>query len=258
MISPISHWHDSKLQAQSISLIIHGLNLCPSKMDSLAFSLNEQRSHCLLIHLSGHDQNKLCARPSLEQWLCDFDTAYQKAFKRASKMKIPLYFLGHSMGNLLALYSESLKGPPLFSKRVMLAPCFEIPIYYKVIQPLLRQLPNSFSLPSFAPKKYRAHGKTPITSYKALFTLISHFKKNLFELFPTETLIFLNPKDELLDYQKTVKKISTQKLKHWRIKTTTRDHKIKETPNHLFIDPFSVGDEAYKNIILEIKAFLKN
>ena len=101
---PTEYYPSLRSNVKAVVLIVHGLNLKPSKMSDLGTFLQESDFEVYTANLSGHrgsfDDHKIVTRAI---WLEDFYGAYKIASARASELKIPIYFLGFSHGAVLGL-----------------------------------------------------------------------------------------------------------------------------------------------------------
>ena len=98
-----------------VALVIHGLNLRPSKMDAIISLLTASNIEVLSLSLRGHGQNynhKTNMRPpnvrmeafknvSYQLWIEEALRAYHYARKRSDEQKVPLFLVGFSYGALL-------------------------------------------------------------------------------------------------------------------------------------------------------------
>ena len=117
----------------------------------------------------------------------------------------PFYALAFSHG---ALYLElwMRENPELRPiKQVLLAPAFFIK-KQKLIQNVLKILPDSLQIKSLAPKRFRRFNTLSIRSYRILFQGMEKFQREL-SAFSIPTLIIVDPEDELVDGKKLKKEM---------------------------------------------------
>lgn len=230
-----------KTEPVAIAVVLHGLNNCPEIMDDLAHSLSDSGIKTHRIALPGHYESDLTIRyenysnSSHTLWRETLITALRTAQKEAQEAKVPLYFIGFSLGGALFidLLSEPLFSERLVDKAVLLSPAvtpkFKRTLSLVGFSKRLRKL----SFPSQIPKPYRANDRTVISVYRELFQVsqnaLSQDPKTLDQM---KTLVLIDPKDELVDYKKLKKWVTSKSLSHWTLQTLNQDQ--PDTPAHAF------------------------
>ena len=114
-----TRWYEnhSREEIKGVALVIHGLNLRPDRMQTIISVLTESGIDVLRLSLRGHgenyahhagideDQARLEAfkAVSFPLWMNEAYLAYTQVRKRATQKKVPLFFVGFSIGGLIGL-----------------------------------------------------------------------------------------------------------------------------------------------------------
>lgn len=250
-----SQWFlTSQKQRKGIALSIHGLNLHPYKMSDLVQYLNQIGYDVLNAALYGH-------RGNIEE----MKSANYLAFEEHARLHLcevirsanrdPIVFLGYSMGavlqgNLLYQFSE-LDNYPL--QVIWLAPAFQL----RWVTQFINFLSGSFILPGFGPPSYQANYGVSLNAYSALQEGRQKFKQNFLnapQILPP-TLIVLNPKDEVIHFQRSREFFSkTPQVQLALIES--HNPELTKSLHHLIIDEDSLG-ENWVHLTSSIETFLK-
>ncbi|MBW7947548.1 MAG: alpha/beta hydrolase, partial [Sphingomonadaceae bacterium] len=114
---------------KGVVVVAHGLNHRPDKMDDIVNPLRAQGYAVLRAVLSGHegDMEKF-KKASREQWRNDLLGAYCAARALADQGKVPLHFVGYSIGALIN--SDLVESEPdlgvRYDRMVYLAPAVSV------------------------------------------------------------------------------------------------------------------------------------
>ncbi len=252
---------ESGLEPRGNVLLIHGLNLKPSKMLPLAQRLCTPSNglQCTILTLSGHEEDNsvTMAGADADIWKAETSEAIQHLRSKATATRTPLFLVGYSLGGLMGAWGAQ-SGPDdtqIFDAMVLIAPAI-FPKWYTRITPYL-PLPDHFHLPSKNHPEYRAKPGTSLAAYRAMFTVINEVQsqKNLEQsLGKTPTLVFLNPKDELVSEDRTASWIKKERLTRWNselidgLTSTLSPHY-----QHLMVDEASMGAHAWEGLIGKIE-----
>jgi len=234
-------------QAKGNFVIVHGLNVKPSKMNSLANFLKDSGYSSYVVKLKSHWEKERTELKASD-WKQDVFEAWNET---KPKSELPTYLLGYSLGGLVSsiLVQERKIAP---EKMILLAPALSLKWNTNKLAPALNLAPNDFEIPSFSPKEYRAHPTTRIDQYTALFELFNEFdKSSKSELYKVKTLVFIDPDDELVS-PNGLEEIAN-KTDNWVLKNIHFENSIY---NHLIIDEKSLGVELWQKLKLEILSFL--
>jgi alpha-beta hydrolase superfamily lysophospholipase len=119
--------------AKGMALVIHGLNQRPEVMQGIIEQLNRAGIETLNLTLSGHEAHldeelRLInfKRANYKQWNNEVYQAFKVAEKRASENKTPLFFVGNSIGGLLACDLVVSSADLNFDRMVLFAPALSI------------------------------------------------------------------------------------------------------------------------------------
>jgi len=252
-------YHPTSHQDKSaVILVAHGLNVKPVAMMALVNWLTEQGADVFLIQLSGHYQEGISIQEvTMANWQQDMHNGYSIAKKAASDQGLPFYFLGYSLGALLGLSMIALKHDrPCFDKQVLLAPAMAIRNRCYLVQPFCF-LGNKMFLPSFTPVSYRANDSIPLSVYKILFMEERKVLHSTNDSLNVPTVIFMDPKDELISYQKLKSLIVRNKLTNYEIILLNSDLKGRiGRYHHLILDESAMGKQNWKMVTHKMNDFL--
>lgn len=241
---------------QGVSILVHGLNNKPSKMEELAAGLNSHNQDVLLVTLAGHDGDvQAFKQVSRQQWIEQLRSAYRKAQERAQSLDLPLHLVGYSVGGLLGV-DMITSGPESFSKMILFAPAIAVHSRSRVVK-LAGIFGKAFMIPSMAPREYRAHRATSVAAYEALFESQARVSDVRSAVPNVPTLIFVDPKDELVSIRGLYDFINSRSLYRWSLVSVNNNQSVL-TPqyHHLIIDSASAGRLQWLEIQRKIKDFL--
>ena len=266
-----TQWHKIKRtkKVKGVALVVHGLNFKPEKMQSIIAELNDAGIDVLNISLSGHGNNYL-RNPHLSDdearlesfqtvtyrlWLEEIYTAYLKVRQRAYKKRVPVFFVGFSLGGLMGCDLLLLQHDVSYDRMVLFAPALSINAEGYLLKALM-PFPNMV-IDSLSPIYYRSNAGTPMAAYKALFEAVDNFNKNANDKLNKPTLIFIDKKDEFVSCAKLNEMITRWNLDHWQIQILQKDDNIGEkVSHHLIIDRDSVGKQMWQQMKKAIKKHL--
>ncbi len=264
-----SRWHKikKKKKLNGVALVVHGLNLKPERMQNVIAELNTAGIEVLNIALTGHGNNYQ-ANPDLsidqarlesfqtvtyQTWLAELYAAYRKVRQRAEQRKVPVYFIGYSLGAVMGCDLALCKPDVQYDKMILFAPALSVTEEAHFLKALL-QFPNVV-IDSLSPSYYRSNAGTPMAAYKALFEAIDDFNRRAKDKINLPTIIFIDEEDEMVPYEKLAGLIRHCHLDAWRIVTVSKDDDVPSgVAHHLIIDPDSVGRCMWNDMAAAIKA----
>ena len=257
-------WYESKSpdESRGVALVIHGLNLRPSKMESIIDSLTDSGIDALNLSLRGHGENyehhahsdparaRLSAFKSVsyQLWIDEICAAYRAAKDRSDKKNIPLFFIGYSLCGLLGADLLANKPDVQFDKMVLFAPAIKMHLRNYLIR-VLAPFPR-LTIPSFTLASYQTNDGTPIAGYNAFFDSLNSFAGNAVHRVNVPTLVFIDRKDEIVSYRRLKQMAQDENLDQWqfyivRKESTGGPAKI----HHLIIDAPSTGENVWKHMM---------
>jgi alpha-beta hydrolase superfamily lysophospholipase len=263
-----SQWYKIKRtkRVKGVALVVHGLNLKPERMQSIIAELNNAGIDVLNLSLRGHGNNYL-KNPNLSDdearleafqtvtyrlWLEEIYTAYLKVRQRAYKKRVPIFFVGYSLGGLIGCDLLLLQHDVSYDRMILFAPALSITAESYLLKALM-PFPN-IVIDSLSPIYYRSNMGTPMAAYKALFEAVDHFDKNANDELNKPTLIFIDEKDEFVPFVKLNEIITQRKLDCWQVHVVRKDSHVGENVSyHLIIDKDSVGPQMWKQMKEAIK-----
>jgi len=258
-----SQWFKIKRtkKAKGMALVVHGLNLRPERMQSIITVLNDAGIDVLNLSLRGHGNNyakninvatddarlESFRTVSFVVWLDEIYRAYVKVRDRAARKKVPVFFIGYSLGGLMGCNLALSHPDVVYDRMVLFAPALNITVKSYLLKALM-PFPN-IVIDSLSPISYRSNEGTPMAAYKALFEAIEHFESNMNDKLNTPTIIFIDEKDEFISCSTLIEMIVRKNLDQWQINVVQKDHDVEEKiSHHLIIDKTSVGENMWTQI----------
>ncbi len=243
-----------------VALVIHGLNLKPSKMNAISATLTAAGIAVAQLNLQGHREirdthpGKHSERLRIQSfktvshgiWYKQAFHAFRHVEKRSRRKQVPLFLVAYSYGGLLGTDLFASEPSVKFDKMVLFSPALTVTFGYglKWLYPFPRLV-----IPSFAPKEYRANWGTPVAAYRALFETIDHFKIQMNKKINVPTLVFIDPDDELVSYRHLKQLVCSENLTQWQILPVAKSSSNQPlSQRHLIIDADSLGDQSWEKV----------
>jgi alpha-beta hydrolase superfamily lysophospholipase len=232
-------------------------------MQSIISVLAGSGIEVLGLSLRGHGENFI-HRPRMDEdqarlesfksvsfplWLNEAYLAYTQVRKRATLKKVPLFFVGFSMGGLIGLNLFASRPEVHYDRMILFAPAVKLyPVHFlaRILSPMPRLV-----IPSLTPDSYLSNKKgTPMAGYNALFEGLQHFEKYVNRKLNVPTLIFIDEKDEFIPVQ-TIRKLKKEKkLDQWQLYIVEKDDNAhRNTFHHHVIDEFSTGKNVWQKMM---------
>jgi esterase/lipase len=246
-------WMWPRSSPRAVALVLHGLNLRPERMDAIARALNEGGVAVLRGSLSGHDgESDELYSVTDGMWLSDGLKLFTQAEREAVRYGVPLFFVGYSLGCLVALDLMERFETVRFERLVLFAP----PLEPRVFSHAVRLLGKRCVVPSRTPEWYRVHNGTPAGAYDALLDLARHLRASGYRRSNQPALVFIDKKDELISFRE-LSGLIYNPLDRWRIVTvSTKESGLKKGYHHLIIDGDAVGAEQWLRMKEQMMYFL--
>ena len=249
-------------ETRAVALVIHGLNLRPSKMESVIKALTNSGIDALNVSLRGHGNNydsqayndparaRLAAFKSVsyQLWMDEVCGAYAAAKNRSDKKDVPLYLIGYSLGGLMGTDLLATEPGVQFDKMVLFAPAVKMHLRNYLIR-ALSPFPR-LTIPSFALATYQSNDGTPMAGYNALFDSLNNVAGNIGPQINVPTLVFIDPEDEIVSYSRLKQMVQAENLDQWEFYIVQKEN--TEGPakiHHLIIDAPSTGAEVWRKMM---------
>jgi alpha-beta hydrolase superfamily lysophospholipase len=244
--------------ARGAIVIAHGLNQRPSSMDFLAQFLRSEGYHTLRVALAGHDTPQAYAFPS-SIWVQQIVTSFHETKDRYPAL--PILYLGYSMSGLAAV--RALDTDPSFSpqRMVLIAPALSLRSIVESASILRWFPPTTFAVRNLAPRAYRRYERTPLFWYQNVAEMYQQTAtlENGQRAGATPTLIFANPRDELVSLTGLQSWIADNNLSdRWKLSIVRPETPDPTLAEHLLIDPRGLGIETWRTMEREIRDFIRN
>lgn len=229
-----------------VVLVVHGLNLDPSRMDELSHILLDRGAAVLRVTLTGHSSES--ATPLTHVTRGTWRDAIDRAAAAAAKYRAPLGFVGFSLGSLAALDALSQYSRPVFDSMVHLAPA----IAPRRITSLARLLPPRLMLPSRTPAAFRVHDRLPASVYHTVLRTARSLDLSAFGDVPT--LVYIDPDDELVSLRGLYRLIDDHGLSDWEVRQVEAGH--TGLPHHLLVTERAFPSGEFRRVANDIGEFL--
>lgn len=254
----LSQWIESKEEIRGISLVAHGLNLRPSKMNALSSELTKSGIKVLRVSLAGHrGSQREGLFTTLNAWRNEFQAHYCLAKKEAEIKDVPLYFLGFSLGALVGLDFLNTQDHHEVQKMLLIAPASDVH-WYSNIPGKLSWIGGKISIPSKNLKEYRSQPSTSLASYRSMKDAQESLRTMNVKSLNIPTLVYVDPDDELVSLKKIKKRIENNKLDQWKVEQlSNRGTTLKKSFHHLVVDKASMGPHQWEIIKTVLKKHFK-
>jgi alpha-beta hydrolase superfamily lysophospholipase len=252
---------------RAVAMVVHGLNLKPSKMNGIARVLNAQGVRVLRVALKAHGCTALDTMRQVTpaDWRYDLLRGYCIASEYAADHGLPLYYVGYSMGGTLMvdLLQQPLAQHIAFDAMVLFAPGIALRPYAAIgagLIPVLSRIPlvSRWAAPTLSVAGYNCYAGTPVSAYYARHPAYRHVRKvGLAGLDRIPTLIFVDPHDEIVSQRGIAAMIRQAGLRHWELVEVDIAHSELEKPrHHLIIDAPAVGAVTWRRIVDRLRQHL--
>jgi esterase/lipase len=244
--------------AKSCAIVVHGLNTNPDKMEGLAQLLRHSGIEVENLVLHGHNkQGFRAAEINRETWIQDAREAYDKLKTKCPSESSSLFLLGYSLGALIFLDAMNESPKMKFNKMVLLAPAVTPRFSSALIHCFVKFFGRNFRIPSLSPVNYRVAKSIPLAAYDALGQSAKRISNQRTPSWNIPTIVWIDPKDELVSSRKLSKWISRQSLSEWQLMFLPSKRQAKtKTWHHLIIDEEVLGTDAWTNLTRSILSFL--
>lgn len=259
--------HPAGDSARGIALVIHGLNLLPDRMENIIRELNRRSITAVLVHLKGHARleseddgaSRMTAfkNVSAGEWLYQSRAGYAHAAELATRLNVPLYFVGFSMGGVIGPLLLQSNSSTEFNKMVLLSPALSIRAHAHLLKAL--SLFPGIVIPSSSPEYYRANRGTPIAGYNAFYNIYAEFRKSVRpERLNVPSLLFIHPKDEFVSASGLRRFQDHHRLSNWKIELMVGSNSPEDSLFHLIIDKQSAGAAKWHEAWEAVDSLLTN
>lgn len=254
---------------RGVALVIHGLNLKPERLRPLVDELRRRGIGAVLCSLRGHGENytplagqsaaaaRLAAfrQVSYDHWHCELVAAYRVAATYAAVQGAPVFLVAFSLGALLGCDLLATTPTVRFDRMVLLAPALALRLHSHL--PALLGCWPQFAIRSFSPRYYRANPATPVAAYLTLRSVLHNLRRRRNHVLNIPTLVFIDPKDELVSARGIRRFIAKHDLTHWRLCPVRKQPTRPDARfHHLIIDAESVGPTVWQEMLAEMEAHL--
>ena len=262
-VNTLMQWFPAKRYARpkGLALVIHGLNLRPTKMSSIIGALTDAGVEVLNLSLRGHGENYAPRRDmggararavslkeaAYELWSKEAREAYRAMGAKSARLGVPIFFVGFSLGALLGVDLWASNAEIRFDRALLFAPALDLRVPYRLVR-ILYPLPG-LVIPSLGRKEYLANSGVPIVAYKALLGMIRHFQAHVGPQADLPTLIFIDKGDEFIPFKKVKGIIAENRLRTWKICFVKKDRDADVNLKHMIIDEAALGRNRWRNMM---------
>ena len=143
-----------------------------------------------------------------------------------------------------------------FDKQILIAPATAVRSRSYVLK-LFSFISKKIMLPSFTPSPYRANNFLPFTAFEVLFRNERRLIDVQYNKLNIPTLIFIDPKDELISYKKLVDYLHRFELTNHEIVVLDSNLRIRQAQyHHLIVREQTMGKENWEMATKRMIAFL--
>lgn len=225
-------------------------------MQALVRWLNANGSEVYLVQLCGHGREDVL-KVTGGLWQEEVMDGYAAAQQASVQQAVPLYFMGYSLGALLGQSIIGLQTTQLpFQKQVLFSPAIHLRKHSYLLRHLFF-LGEGFRLPSFTPGGYRANRWLPLRLYKILYDEEKKLLAAKGSLLNFPTLVFMDPKDELISYKSLETLLQQRQLSQWQLvplHTGLQGRRGKY--HHLILDEETMGSANWQMVTTAMQVFL--
>jgi pimeloyl-ACP methyl ester carboxylesterase len=243
-----SRWFNSASPVKAVALVLHGLNMLPSRMTPLSTWLASRGVDAYRATLRGHDGDMPAFKAATRQdYLDDTLTAYDIAATRARAAGVPLHLLAFSFGALVAFDLLHTHVPTRFDRAVLFAPALAPRPSTRLVR-ALSMFPR-LVLRSASRRDFRVFDGSPIAAFNALFAAVGALERARYARADLPTLVFVDPKDVLVSLAAIERLARDFAISAWRVVPVTTDRgRLTRTFHHLITEPDAVGDDLWREM----------
>ena len=242
----LTRWIRSRDGApRGVVLVIHGLDIRPSRMGDISNALADSGFDVLRVALTGHRGSLAEMRTvSHEGWLEETFLSYCVARERASALGVPLHAVGFSLGGALIedLLNQARAEKPVIESAVLFAPAVALTGLTKMGW-LLNAFGQGFALPTRFIGGYRATNWLPMPAYNSTVATTHAVRGSDMARSNIPTLVFGDRNDELVSTRGVARLARAKHLDAWTFERV----KISAGPpfpfklRHIIIDEQAMG-----------------
>ncbi len=150
----------------------------------------------------------------------------------------------------------SLKEDNVFDKQILIAPATAVRNRSYALK-LFSFIHKRIMLPSFTPSPYRANNLLPFTAFEVLFRNERKLIEAQYQTLNIPTLIFIDPKDELISYRKLVEYLRRFELTNHEIVVLDSNLRVRQSRyHHLIVSEETMGKENWEMVTGRMAGFL--
>lgn len=230
-----------------LAILVHGLNLLPSKMNELAIFSEQIGFAPIVISLMGHDQAEKENWDKLES--LDWQDQMKELGSWLKSCSRPWVSISQSTGSTMLFWMQQNKLSPPAIANISFAPALFTKYPLAPLAFFAKFFPT-FKIESRNLEDYRVHSYTTLSTYRALHESSQNFLKGDQTFLSNKLLLIISNDDELLDVNDTEAWARNLKAKVLKIVPKPSDERAI---HHLLIDEARAGASA----IDEIRNFIK-
>ncbi len=238
--------------AKAVVLMVHGLNVRPSKMDTLAEVLASWGYAVVRPALSGHRGVPWeMQKSSMSVWSQEVASWLKTII--ALNPSLPIYYVGSSMSGVLIndVLERDQELKAHVKKTILIAPALAFPLLVR--WSLNLPLDNRFPL---APSAEWDVDYVHVGAYRSLMDSYQRGYASQFSGLSGPTLILLHPDDKVVSSQAIAKLPHKFGKRNWTIEMLPSDSHPDNSNNHLLVDETTVAAPTWPIMLEKIGKFL--
>lgn len=237
---------------RGIAVVAHGLNQKPDRMNALAGLLQERGVDVVRVQLHGRPGEEWLAA-GRARWQAVMLAAYDQARQEAVRRRVPLYFVGFSLGALVNLDLMNAEEAIRYDRMVLLAPGLGFSLSsglgLRAVSLGLGSWCPSCVVASDAPEDRRASDSVAAAAFNGVNESTFALAENGLRRSNVPTLVAIDPEDRVVSASALATIIRGDGLDRWRLlHVHPRDAPERDRSRHWIGEPNALGASEWARL----------